>query len=127
MDPLFIAWSLLSIFFVSPAQTDVTVIAMQRFCVCLCLFVGFRLKYPVTGYSSRYNTGIKGVITFIVKVITFIVKVMTFIVKVITPGMRWCIILTCFTLRLPTEFGKFHSRQKFAAIPIHLLFEGQGT
>ena len=31
-----------------------------------------------------YNTGRKGVITFVVKVITFVVKV-------ITPGMRWCL------------------------------------
>ena len=53
----------------------------------------------------RYNTGIKGVITYIYEVITFIVKVITFTLKVITPGMRWCIMSTCFTPRLPTEFN----------------------
>ncbi|XP_060936194.1 uncharacterized protein LOC133012232 [Limanda limanda] len=33
--------------------------------------------------------------------------------------------LTCFPSRLPTQFGKFQSRQKSAAIAVHWLVEGQ--
>ena len=40
--------------------------------------IWYKLGWPDLSLWKRYDTGIKGVITFIVKVITFIVKVITF-------------------------------------------------